>query len=250
MSGHSHWSKVKRAKATTDAKRGQSWSKLSRRVIVAARSGGGNPDENLSLRYAIDECRAASMPNDTIDRAIKKGTGELGGENYELAMYEGYGPGGVAFMVECLTNNRNRTAPDLRVIFDRHGGQLGVANSVAWMFQPKGTFVIADQVIAEDALMEVALDAGAEDVVHEGDSFEVVCSVNDFARLREALAKHKISTLSAKLGMIPSNTIPVSGDKARQVIKLMEGLEEHEDVQNVYTNFDIPDDVLAQIAKE
>ncbi len=143
MSGHSHWAKIKRTKSANDARRGREWSKLARRIIVAAKVGGGNPDENLSLRYAIDEAKAANMPNDTIDKAIKKGTGELGAENYESVVYEGYGPGGVAFLVECLTNNRNRTAPEMRRIFERHGGQLGSTNCVAWMFQQKGTFVVS-----------------------------------------------------------------------------------------------------------
>ncbi len=250
MSGHSHGSKIKRAKGSNDARRGREWSKLSRRVIVAARAGGGNPDENLSLRYAMDECRAANMPNDTIDRAIKKGTGELGGEAYVQVMYEGYGPGGVAFMVECLTNNRSRTAPELRTIFDRHGGQLGNTNSVAWMFSQKGTFIVSADATTEGALMEVALDAGAEDVIAQGDVFEVLCGAADFAKVKAALEGKKIPTLSAKIGMVPANTVPVGEDKAGGVIALMEALEENEDVQNVYANFDIPDEILAQASKE
>ena len=250
MSGHSHWAKVKRAKASTDARRGRLWSKLSRRVIVAARAGGGNPDENLSLRYAIDECRAASMPNDTIERAIKKGTGELGGEQYEPVMYEGYGPGGVAFLVECLTNNRSRTAPELRTIFDRSGGQLGGANSVAWMFHKKGTFVVSADQASEDTLMEVALDAGAEDVKREGDVFEILCDAADFAKVKQALADKKIATLSAGIGMVPDNLVPVGEDKAHQMLALVEALEDNEDVQNVYANFDIPEEIMAQEMKK
>jgi len=165
MSGHSHWSKIKRAKASTDARRGRIWSKLARRIIVAAKSGGGKPDENLTLRYAIDDAKAANMPNDTIANAIKKGTGELGSANYEEILYEGYGAGGVAVMCECLTDNRNRTAPELRKIFESAGGQLGASGCVSWMFGQKGTFSIASSATDEDTLMEVALDAGADDVV-------------------------------------------------------------------------------------
>lgn len=245
MSGHSHWAKVKRAKASTDAKRGQLWSKLSRRIIVAAK-GGGNPDDNLSLRYAIDEARAANMPNDTIDRAIKKGTGELGGMAYETVLYEGFGPGGVAMLVECLTNNRSRTAPDLRTIFDRKGGQLGGANSVAWMFQHKGAFVISTEEVSEDALMEMAIDAGADDVRSQEGVFEVICDVPVFQAVKEALAAKKIPTLSAKITMMPTNLVPVDGDVARQVLALVDALEENDDVQNVYANYDIPDSILAE----
>jgi YebC/PmpR family DNA-binding regulatory protein len=241
---------VKRYKAVTDSRRGALWSKLARRIIVAAKHGGGNPDDNLTLRYAIDEARAENMPNDTIDKAIKKGTGELGAVNYETIMYEGYGPGGVAFMVDCLTDNRSRTAPEMRKIFERAGGQLGVAGCVGWMFEHKGTFVIAADQTDEDALMEIALEAGADDVKSEGDLFEVTCSVAAFGGVKAALAVRKIATLSASMGMVPKNTVPVAADKAQQVINLVETLEEHEDVQNVYANFDIPEEILAAALKK
>lgn len=246
MSGHSHWAKVKRAKASTDAKRGRLWGKLARRIIVAARTGGGKPDENLTLRYAIDDARAVNMPNDTIVRAIKKGTGELGARQYEAVLYEGYGPGGVAFLIDGLTDNRNRTASEVRHIFDRNGGQMGSANSVAWMFQSKGTFVVAADAVDEDALMEVALDAGAQDVRQDGDLFEVLCEAADFARLKQALADKKIATISAEIAMVPSNRVAVDGANARRIVALMEALEDHDDVQNVYSNFDIPQEVLSQ----
>lgn len=246
MSGHSHWAKVKRAKATVDSRRGVLWSKLARRIIVAAKGGGGNPDENLSLRYAIDEARAANMPNDTIKKAILKGTGELGAAVYEEAIYEGYAPGGVALLVYCLTDNRNRTAPELRKIFERGGGQLGTTNCVSWMFEKKGTFVVSADAAAEDALMEIALEAGADDVTVEGDLFEVTCHPTAFAAVKQALADRKIETVSSEIAMVPKNTVPVSGDQARQVLKLVEMFEEHEDVQNVYANFDIPEEVLAE----
>ena len=250
MAGHSHWAKVKRAKATTDARRGQLWSKLSKRIIVAAKHGGGKPDENLTLRYAIDEAKAANMPNDTIERAIQKGTGELGGENYEQALYEGYGPGGVAFLVECLTDNRNRTAAEIRNAFERAGSQLGAAGCVAWMFQQKGSFVVSGEQADEDTLMEVALDAGADDVRAEGDLFEITCEVGDFSAVKQALADRDIETVSAEIAMVPNNTAKVGADKAQQVIRLMEALEEHDDVQNVYGNFDIPEEIMAEAGKE
>ncbi len=248
MSGHSHWAKIKRAKGSNDAKRGRVWSKLARRIIVAAKSGGGNPEENLSLRYAIDDAKAANMPKDTIANAIKKGTGGLGAENYESVMYEGYGPGGVAFMVDCLTNNRARTAPEMRKIFKRANGQLGASNCVAWMFEQKGTFAVSAEGVDEDKLMEMALEAGADDVTREGDLFEVTCAPHDFHKVKTALAAAKIETISAQIGMSPKNTVAVENDKAKQVISLMETLEEHEDVQNVYANFDISEEALKAVS--
>ncbi len=247
MSGHSHWAKIKRAKATTDARRGRLWSKLARRIIVAAKSGGGKPDENLQLRYAIDDAKAANLPKDTIENAIKKGTGELGAENYERIIYEGYGPGGVAMMIECLTNNRNRTVPELRKIFERAGGQLGETNCVAWMFTQKGTFTIDASTVEEDALIEICLDAGADDVKKEGDVFEITCEVADFSAVREALAKKGIETIAAEIAMIPGTTVEVGSDKAQQILNLMEAMEDHDDVQNVFANFNIPDDVAAKL---
>ena len=249
MSGHSHWAKVKRGKAVTDARRGSLWGKLARRIIVGARAGGGNPAENLMLRYAIDEARAANMPNDTIDRAIKKGTGELGVAQYERVVYEGYGPGGVAFLVECLTDNRSRTAPELRTVFDRHGGQLAGANSVSWMFHSKGVLLVAAESATEDSLMEIALDAGAEDIRREADGFEVLCDPVNLSRLRQAIEAKKIPVVSAAITMVPSTRVPLEGPKAAQVVALLEALEDHEDVQNVYANFDVPDEVLSRAGK-
>ncbi|MHC4983405.1 MAG: YebC/PmpR family DNA-binding transcriptional regulator [Planctomycetota bacterium] len=250
MAGHSHWARIRRAKASTDAKRGRIWSKLARKIIVAARTGGGNPDDNLNLRYAIDDAKAANMPNDTIQRAIKKGTGELGGENYEEVVYEGYGPGGVAFMVHCLTDNRNRTASGMRKIFERSGGQLGASNCVAWMFEQKGTFVISADHADEETLMEIALEAGADDVKTEGDLFEIVCQPSAFSDVKKALAEKGIETVSSEIAMLPKNTAQVAGEKAKQVVVLMDTLEENEDVQNIYANFDIPDEVMAEAAKD
>lgn len=247
MAGHSHWAKIKRAKASTDARRGRLWSKLARRIIVAAKTGGGKPDENLQLRYAIDDAKAANLPKDTITNAIKKGTGELGSQNYERIIYEGYGPGGVAVMIECLTDNRNRTVPELRKIFERVGGQLGESNCVAWMFTQKGMFTISASAVEEDALIEICLDAGADDVKKESDVFEVTCEVGDFRTLKEAIAQKGVETIAAEIAMIPNTTVKVGPDKAQQILNLMESLEEHDDVQNVFANFDIPDEVIAKL---
>jgi len=246
MSGHSHWAKIKRAKASNDAKRGRFWSKLARKIIVAAKTGGGNPGENIQLRYAIDDAKAANMPNDTIEKAIKKGTGELGAESYEHVVYEGYGPGGVAFLVDCLTDNRNRTAPEMRRIFERHGGQLGATHCVAWMFEHKGSFVVSAHKTDEDTLMEIALEAGADDVTADGDLFEITCQIGAFSAVKDALAARGIEPESAQLAMIPKSTVTVDAEKARQVLRLMEAIEDLDDVQNVYANFDIPDEVMAE----
>jgi YebC/PmpR family DNA-binding regulatory protein len=247
MAGHSHWAKIKRAKASNDAKRGREWSKLARRIIVAAKSGGGDPDENLTLRYAIDDAKAANMPNDTIDRAIKKGTGELGGVSYEEVVYEGYGPDGVAFLVECLTDNRNRTAPEMRKIFERAGGQLGATNCVAWMFESKGTFVVAASGVEEDQLMETALEGGADDVQLDQDTYEVTCQPSEFTQVKQALAEADVAVETSEIQKVPSNTIAVDGDSAKKVLNLMEALEDHDDVQKVWANFDITDEVMASM---
>lgn len=247
MAGHSHWAKVKRAKATTDARRGKLWSKLARRIIVAAKTGGGKPEENLQLRYAIDDARAANVPKDTIENAIKRGTGEMGAESYERVIYEGYAPGGVAIMADCLTDNRNRTAPQMRKIFERAGGQLGGSNCVAWMFTQKGTFTIPAAAIEEDDLIEICLEAGAEDVKKEGDVFEVTCEVGDYGAVKEALAGGNVEMIAGEIAMVPNSTVAVGEDKAQQALGLMEALEEHDDVQNVYANFDIPEELAAKL---
>ena len=248
MSGHSKWSKIKRSKAANDAKRGKEWSKIARRIIVAAKAGGGNPAENLQLRYAIDEAKGANMPNDTVNNAIKKGTGELGSAQYEEIMYEGYGSGGVAVLCECLTDNRNRTAPEMRKIFESAGGHLGNTGCVAWMFDQKGAFSVAADVTDEDALMEVALEAGADDVVLDEDTFEVTCEVSAFAALKQALADAGIETVAAAISQVPKSTVAVTDPhKAQSVLRLMDALDNHEDVQNAYSNFDIPEEILAEL---
>lgn len=249
MSGHSHWAKIKRAKASTDARRGRIWSKLARRIIVAAKSGGGKPSENLTLRYAIDDAKGANMPNDTIDKAIKKGTGELGGAEYEQIVYEGYGPGGVAFLVDCLTDNRNRTAAEMRKIFERAGGQLGASNCVAWIFEKKGDFVVSAEQVDEDELMEIALECGADDVIRDGDLFQVTCEVAVFSAVKQALADKDIETVSAEIAMVPGNTVPVGDERVRGIVKLLETLEEHDDVQNVYANFEMSAEAIEEAQK-
>jgi YebC/PmpR family DNA-binding regulatory protein len=243
MSGHSHWAKIRRSKAGNDAKRGREWSKLARRIIVAAKVGGGNPDENLNLRYAIDDSKAAHMPKETIQNAIKKGTGALGVVEYEHVMYEGYGPGGVAIMVDCLTDNRHRTAPEMRKIFERSGGSLGGANCVGWMFTQKGTFLLPAEGIEEDKLFEIVAEAGADDLSKDNDVFEITCAPAHFVAVREALAKNNIPVTSAQVAMVPNTTVTVAGEKAQQVLNLMDALDDQDDVQNVYANFDIPEEV-------
>jgi len=246
MSGHSHWATIRRSKAANDAKRGRLWSKVAKRIIVAAKAGGPRPEENLALRYAIDDARAANMPKDTIKKAIQKGAGGAEGESYEEIVYEGYGAGGVAFLVECLTDNRNRTAPEMRKLFEKAGGQLGSTNCVAWMFEKKGTFVVSAEVADEDTLMEIALDVGADDVTAEGDLFEIVCQPGVFSDVKQALAEREIETIAAEIAMVPTNTVRVDGDHAKQVLRHMEALEDHDDVQHVYANFDMPDEVMAE----
>jgi YebC/PmpR family DNA-binding regulatory protein len=245
MSGHSHWAGIKHKKAANDAKRGKVWSKLARAIIVAAKSGGGDPDANLSLRYAIDKAKAGNMPKDTIEKAIKKGTGELGQVNYEQILYEGYGPSGIAIMVEVLTDNRNRTAPEIKRIFERHGGSLGTAGCVNWMFDKKGLITVAAEKIDEDSLLEIALGAGADDMQTVGKIYEITCQPTVFEKLKEILKEKGIETELAEISMIPQTTITVTAkETARKVILLMDDFEDQDDVQNTYANFDIPDELM------
>ncbi len=247
MAGHSKWSNIKHKKAITDARRGKLWSKLARNLIVAARTGGGDPSMNLSLRYAIDKAKAANMPSDTIDKAIKKGTGELGGEEYSPVQYEGYGPGGVAFIVDALTDNPHRTAPEIKKLFERGGGNLGTSNCVSWNFKTLGVFRIKPDASDEEALMEVALEAGADDVAKDDDGFEVTCEVQAFEAVRKALESRNIPTERSEITMRPQSTITVDAETGVKVLKLIDAFEDHDDVQNVYTNFEMPDEVMAQL---
>jgi len=246
MAGHSKGANIKHRKGRQDAKRGKIWSKISRQIIVAAKSGGGDPDSNLSLRYAVEEAKAANMPKDTIANAIKKGTGDVEGVSYEEIVYEGYGPGGVAFLIRCLTDNRNRTAPEMRKLFEKGGGQLGETNCVAYMFEQKGVFSIEAEKVNEDALMEIALDAGADDIVQEGEFFEITCEPSAFGAVKKSLEEAEIETVSAEIAMIAGNMVSVDVEKARKALSLMESLDDHDDVQKVYSNLDIPDELAEE----
>jgi YebC/PmpR family DNA-binding regulatory protein len=249
MSGHSHWAGIKHKKALVDAKRGKMWSKLSKAIIIAAKMGGPDPDANLRLRYAIDDAKAVSMPKENIQRAIKKGAGELEGSNFEEVVYEGYGSNGVAVLCEVLTDNRNRTAPEIRKIFELSDGKLGGTGCVAWMFDSKGLFLIPADQVDEDKLMEVALEAGADDVQRQGKNFEVTCDPAIYQNVTQALADAGVTIEVKEITRIPKNTVDLDADTARKILKLMERLDDHDDVQNVSANFNIPDDVMAEIGE-
>jgi YebC/PmpR family DNA-binding regulatory protein len=245
MAGHSHAKNVMHKKQAVDAKRGKVFSKLSRLITVAARHGGGDPDSNLRLRYAIDAARAVSMPVDTIERAIKKGTGELEGGTMDEVVYEGYGPGGVAILVEALTDNRARTAGEVRNTFESNGGKVGTAGCVAWMFKAKGIFIIEAKHVDEDRLIEVALEAGAEDVKLTDDLFEVSTDPTQFQNVKRALEEARIATANASLSQVPGTFIDVDEATGKKVIRLTDALDDMDDIQNVYSNANIPDAVMA-----
>ncbi len=245
MSGHSKWATIKHKKAATDAKRGSLFTKLIKEITVAARTGG-NPDTNPRLRTAIDRGKEASMPADNIERAIKKGTGELEGVSYEDITLEGYGPGGVAIYVEGVSDNKNRTTSEVRTLFSKGGGNMAGAGSVSWMFEKKGYIVISNKTIDEDKLMGIVLDAGAEDLVVEEENYGVKTSQSDFYKVKKALEDQRIAIESGEITLIPKSTVKVTGDDAKKILNLVNSLEEHEDVQNVYANFDIPDDLLKE----
>ena len=248
MSGHSKWASIKHKKAIVDAKRGQIFTKFIREITVAAKTGGGDLNTNPRLRTAIQSAKDANMPADNIDRAIKKGTGELEGVTYEEVTYEGYGPQGAAILVACLTDNKNRTASEIRSIFNKGNGTMAGAGSVAWMFEKKGFIIIPKSAIGEDALMEIVLGAGAEDLTSTDQVFEVTTGAHDLWAVREALEKAKIKPDSAELTMIPKNLVAVTADTGRTVLKLIEALEEHDDVQHVYANADIPEEVIKELS--
>jgi YebC/PmpR family DNA-binding regulatory protein len=246
MAGHSKWKQIKRKKAVTDARRASSWTKVIREITVAAKSGGGDPGGNPRLRTAIDAAKAVNMPWDNIDRAIKKGTGELEGAVYEELTYEGYGPGGAAIFIEATTDNPNRTVAEIRHAFSRNGGNLGATNSVAWMFDRKGQIYLDASKYEEDATLEAALDAGAEDFVREGDQYLLTTAPSSFHAVQDALAARKLAVDSAELAMVPRNTVKVEGADAERILKLMEVLEELDDVSKVSSNFDIDAAQLAE----
>ncbi len=248
MAGHSHWAGIKHKKAVIDNKRGKLWSKLSKAIIVAAKMGGGDPDTNLRLRYAINDAKAVSMPKDNIERAVKKGTGELEGGNLEEVLYEGYGPSGVAVLCEILTDNRNRTAPEIRKAFEICGGKLGATGCVAWMFDRKGLFALSADQIDEEKLMELALEAGADDVRRVDGQYEVTCDPDAYSDVSAALEAAGLKTEMSQIARIPKDTVELDADAARQVLKLMDLLDDHDDVQSVSANFSIPDEALAEIS--
>jgi YebC/PmpR family DNA-binding regulatory protein len=247
MSGHSKWAGIKHKKAKVDAQRGRVFTKLIREITVAARVGGGDPGGNPRLRTAIQAAKAVNMPADNIERAIKKGTGELEGVTYEEITYEGYGPGGVAVLVEVLTDNKNRTVGEIRKIFSRHGGNLGESGCVAFLFEKKGYVQIDAAKVDEDRLMTIALDAGAEDLQREESAFAVTSAPKDFEKVRDAIVKSGIRPLSAEITKLPKSTVKLEGKHAEQMLRLMEELEEHDDVQHVYANFDIPEEIMAAL---
>ncbi len=246
MAGHSKWANIRRKKARVDAERGKAFTKISRELLVAAREGGPDPLENFRLRLAIDKARAANMPNDNIQRAIKRGTGELGAESFEEITYEGYGPGGVAIMVSVMTDNRNRSASDVRHVFSKNGGNLGETGCVAWMFQKKGLIVVnLDEIcMGEDDFVDLAIESGAEDYQTDDTTVEVYTEPENFEEVEEFFESREVSFSTAEITMLPQNTVKVTGKTAQQVLNLVESLEELDDVQQVYANFDIPDEEL------
>ena len=248
MSGHSKWATIKRKKGAADAKRGQLFSKLSRAIIVAAKEGGPDPDANAALAAAVQKARDNSMPKDNIERAISRGAGGSDGEAYEAINYEGYGPGGVAILCMILTDNRNRTAADVRHIFTKHGGSLGTPGTVAWQFDRKGVILIDADGVDEDALMEVALEAGAEDIALDGTQWQVTTEAGAYTSVVAALDEAEIARASSELTMVPQNTVAPDEGEARRLLRLMDALEDNDDVQDVYANFDISEDVLEAVA--
>jgi len=248
MSGHNKWSTIKHKKGAADAKRGKIFSRLIKEITIAARMGGGDPDGNPRLRTAVNAARAANMPKDNVERAIKRGTGEIAGAAYEEVIYEGYGPGGVAVMVEALTDNKNRTVADIRHIFDKHSGNLGESGCVAWMFQKRGVIELAGEGLTEDDVMELALEAGAQDIKAEGDTFEITADPADFDAVRSAVEAKGWKIELAEITMIPQNTVKLEGKKAEQMLKMMDALDDNEDLQKVSANFDISEEEMMRVS--
>jgi len=244
MAGHSKWANIRHRKAAQDAKRGKLYTKLAREITVAAREGGGDPEFNPRLRAAIEKAKKFNMPKENIERAIKRGTGEIAGETYEEVTYEGYGPGGVAIIVKCLTDNRNRTASEVRHAFSKHGGNLGTSGCVSWMFERKGVIKVSAEKFDEETVMMAAIDAGADDVVREDEHFVVYTQPQDLENVRKALIDGGIEVEEAKLDLIPTTTTRVEGETAEKVLKLLMALEDLDDVQEVYSNFDMPEEVM------
>ncbi len=250
MSGHSKWKTNKGKKGLADAKRGALFTKLIKELVVVARDGGGNPESNPRLRAVMSKAKEANMPSDNVKMAIKRGTGELPGVVYEAVMYEAYGPGGVAILVDSLTDNKNRTTAEIRNIMSKKGGNMAGAGSVSWMFTSKGYISVAKEAIKEDELMNIVLDAGAEDMKHEDEVYEIYTAIADLENVKQALVNKGIKWIDAELTMIPSSTVKVTGHEAKQVLSLIETLEDHDDVQQVYANFDIPDEIMNEVVSE
>jgi YebC/PmpR family DNA-binding regulatory protein len=249
MSGHSKWATIKHKKGKTDARRGKLFSKLSRAITVAAREGGPDPSMNISLANAVEKAKAESMPKDNIERAIQRGSGGAEGEQYESIMYEGYGPAGVAMIVEVLTDNRNRSAAEVRNIFAKHGGQLAQPGAVAWVFERRGSIVVDATKYSEDDVMAAAIEAGADDVQQDGEQFEVLTQPADLGAVRDGLTAAGVELESAELTMVPKNTVKLEENDARKTMKIMDALEDSDDVQDVYANFDISEEVLEALAE-
>jgi YebC/PmpR family DNA-binding regulatory protein len=250
MSGHSHWATIKHKKGAIDAKRGKLFSKLSRAIIIAARHGGGDPEMNLKLRYAIDKARQVSMPKDNIERAVKRGTGEVEGLTFEEITYEGYGPGGVAFLVDVVTDNRNRTASEIRKIFERGGGKMGSAGTVAYQFERKGVISVNAADTDEDTLMSIALDAGADDLKRAGSTFDITCDPAHFSPVQEAVQKAGLKPIVAEISQLPKAPVDTDVETAKKVMRLMEALDDHDDVQNVYSSLNVTEEAAAALANE
>jgi YebC/PmpR family DNA-binding regulatory protein len=250
VAGHSKWAQIKHKKAQVDAKKGKIFTKIVKEISVAARLGGGDPEKNPRLRLAIDRAREVNMPMDNIKRAIMKGTGELPGTSYEEIVYEGYGPGGVALLIEVMTDNKNRTVSEIRHLLSKHGGSLGESGCVSWIFEKKGYILIDKKAVDEDTLLSVALDAGAEDLKNDEkeDNYEIIVPPDKLKEVKNAIEQAGINVSMAEVTMLPKNYVPVEGSVAEQMIKLMEALEEHDDVQNVYANFDMPEEAMSKVS--
>jgi len=250
MSGHSKWSTIKHKKAKTDAQRGKVFTKIAKEITTAAKIGGGDPNGNPRLRLAVDKARQANMPNDNVERAIKKGTGELEGMTMEELSYEGYGPGGVAVLVDVMTDNKNRTLSEVRTIFTKGGGNLGSAGCVGWLFKKKGLFAFEKTSVSEEKLTNIAVEAGAEDISSEENTIEVFTKPEDFEKVGDAFKKAKIEPANSEITMIPSNTVKLTGEDAHKVLALVSALEDNDDVQAVHANFDIPDEIINEEAEK
>jgi len=249
VSGHSKWSTIKRKKGANDAKRGKIFTKLIKEITVAAKMGGGDPDGNPRLRSAITAAKSENMPKDNIARAIKKGTGDLGGAVYEEILYEGYGPGGVAVLVETMTDNKNRTVADIRHFFAKSNGNLGESGCVGWMFDKRGVVVVEAEGVDEEELMDLAIEAGADDVVEDESTYQILTAPEDFSEVVDSLEKSGVTIVEASISMVPKNTVEVADEKpARALIRLLDNLEDHDDVQKVHANFDIPDEIMEKLS--